>query len=126
MLPVQRCDRDMRKRFRGELSEEFAQVIQDHVEVFSNDKYVIFDKTPARVSTKPMHVCLIKAEFPFQILMKDIHIPETIGTKAISYPPRILIRARATSDFTSPKIHVEGLDRECGFNLFIPDSSKYV
>ena len=37
-----------------------------------------------------------------------------------SYPPRLLITAQSSLDFTSPKICVEGLDRKCGFNLFIP------
>ena len=43
------------------------------------------------------------------------------------YPPRLLITtASSDSAFTStsPAIHVKGLDRKCGFNLRIPDSSK--
>ena len=42
----------------------------------------------------------------------------------VGYPPRLLITARTNMDFTSPKIHIEGLDRECGFNLFIQVSGK--
>ena len=46
----------------------------------------------------------------------------------VSYPPRLLITALANVDFTSPKIHIEGLDRECGFNLFctVPWNGTYI
>ncbi len=49
--------------------------------------------------------------------MKEI--PDVIG-----YPPRLLITARTNSDFTSPRIEVDGLDRECGFNLLMPFAGK--
>ena len=39
----------------------------------------------------------------------------------VGYPPRLFITAL---EFTSPKIHIEGLDRECGFNLFVQVSGK--
>jgi hypothetical protein len=57
-----------------------------------------------------------------QILKRDIHLPESRGAEvsAVSgYPPRLSITAQTSWDFTSPKIQVEGLDRECGFNLFL-------
>ena len=47
-----------------------------------------------------------------------------MGADVVDYPPRLLITAQSNLDFTSPKIHVEGLDRKCGFNLFIPVSRK--
>ena len=47
-----------------------------------------------------------------------------IGADVVDYPPRLLITAQSILDFTSPKIHVEGLDRKCGFNLFITVSRK--
>ena len=46
----------MKENFSGEMSWEVAQDIQDCVELYSDDKYVIFDKTPPQVSTKPI-VC---------------------------------------------------------------------
>ena len=50
-LPVQHCDSIMKEKFSGELSWEFAHDVQDCIEVYSDDKYVLFDKTPAQVST---------------------------------------------------------------------------
>ena len=49
-----------------------------------------------------------------------------MGADVVDYPPHLLIKFAAQSnlDFTSPKICVEGLDRKCGFNLFIPVSRK--
>ena len=47
-----------------------------------------------------------------------------MGADVADYPPRLLITAQSNLDFTSPKICVEGLDRKCGFNLFIPVSRK--
>ena len=49
MLSVQHCDNVMRKKFVGELSQVIARDIEDHVEVYSSDESVIFDKTPAQV-----------------------------------------------------------------------------
>ena len=71
-----------------------------------------------------MHVGSSWINFVLQILKKDILIPETIDPDVVGYPPRILITARTNVDFTSPKIHIEGLDRECGFNLFMEISGK--
>ena len=48
---MQHCDSIMKEKFSGELSREFAQDVQDCIEVYSDDKYVMFDKTPAHVST---------------------------------------------------------------------------
>ena len=42
-----------------------------------------------------------------------------MGADVADYPPRLLITAQSNLDFTSPKICVDGLDRKCGFNLFI-------
>jgi hypothetical protein len=42
----------MRKKYTGELSEEFTQDIEDSVRLLSNDpigECVIFDKSPAQV-----------------------------------------------------------------------------
>ena len=65
-------------------------------------------------------------EVCLQILKRDIHIPEIMDTDVALYPPSLLITTLTDSDFTptSPKIRVEGLDRECGFNLLIPVSSN--
>jgi hypothetical protein len=64
-----------------------------------------------------------------QILKRDIHLPESMDAEvsAVSgYPPRLSITAQTRQDFTSPKIKVKGLDRECGFNLFLsPVQSEY-
>ena len=48
---MQHCDSIMKEKFSGELSWEFAQDVQDCIEVYSDDKYVMFDKTPAQVRT---------------------------------------------------------------------------
>ena len=56
MLFVQHCDSVMRKRFAGELSQVLAQDIEDHVEVYSSDDRVIFDKTPAQVCRYLTHL----------------------------------------------------------------------
>ena len=57
---MQHCDSIMKEKFSGELSWEFAQDVQDLVKVYSDDKYVIFDKTPAQVSIQPIICsCLI-------------------------------------------------------------------
>ena len=50
-LPVQHCDSIMKEKFSGEQSWEFAQDVQDCIVVYSDDEYVMFDKTPAQVST---------------------------------------------------------------------------
>ena len=49
MISLQHCDSVMRKEFAGQLSQVLAQDIEDHVEVYSSDERVIFDKIPAQV-----------------------------------------------------------------------------
>ena len=58
---MQHCDSIMKDKFSGELSWEFAQDVQDLIKVYSDDKFVIFDKTPAQVGTQPIICsCLIQ------------------------------------------------------------------
>jgi hypothetical protein len=62
-----------------------------------------------------------------QVLKEDIHLPESMNMEVSAvpdYPPRLLITARISQSFISPKIYVEGLNRECGFNLLIPFHSE--
>ena len=61
---MQHCDNIMKQEFPGELSWEFAQDVQDLVKVYSNDEYVMFDKTPAQVSTQHVVCTCIISNFP--------------------------------------------------------------
>ena len=57
-----------------------------------------------------------------QILKRDIDIPTEISD-LIDYPPRLSIGVQ-TASTPSPKLQVDGLDRECFFNL-IPIPCEY-
>lgn len=109
----------MKKRFSGEHSSDLAQVVEDCVVIYSNDESVIFDKTPAQVCRYLPHLHCMTVSFVLQILKRDILMPETFGGDLIDYPPRLYITARTNTELTLPEIYVNGLDRECGFNLFI-------
>ena len=67
-------------------------------------------------------------DFILQILKRDIDIPQVMNidiSEIVDYPPRLSIAAIQTaSHFISPKVQVDGLDRECNFNL-IPVPCKY-
>ena len=64
----------MKEKFSGELSWEFGQDIQDCVELYSDDKCVIFDKTPAQVSTKTHCLLMYDVYFPSRFLRKTLWV----------------------------------------------------
>ena len=44
--------------------------------------------------------------------LSKLDVKEVMG-----YPPRLSIAVQTAPDFMSPEIQVDGLDRECGYNL---------
>lgn len=117
------------REYNGEKSENIAEILKDSVDIYSNDPsglYVKFDKTPTQVTRITFVFQVNLALCGFQILKRDIHIPEILNIdigQLVEYPPRLSIAVQTTPAFTSPEIQVDGLDRKCGFNL-IPIQSK--
>ena len=50
----------MRKKFAGQLSQVLVCDIEDHVEVYSSEECVIFDKTPAQVRRHLAHFSCVR------------------------------------------------------------------
>ena len=131
MFFLQHCNKVFKDYL--EPSVVMALIIEDSIIVHSNDPAVVFDRSPLQVSKHSctslltsthaqalivLVYCLFAVPNYFnflQILKRDIDIPVEIPD-LIDYPPRLSIGAQ-TASTASPRVQVDGLDRECVFNL---------
>ena len=104
------------RQYTGGKSVKLARMCDDKVRVASSGD-VKFDMTSTHVS-KQTFVEPIMVFCLFQIQRDEIDYPKLFQhSHLVDYPPKLQIKAEASPDCPSPKLHIEGLDKECGFDL---------